>query len=150
MSASLISVSKTTVELRPAPIPSSWIIAGDPVAESSVLSKSNDRTASTIVWQCSKGEFNWYYDVDETIYILEGSIVIESATMKPTKFGPGDVIFFKHGSQARWLVEDHVRKLAFCRRTLPSTLGMMLRIVSKVKRVLLPNARPSAPLLDHA
>ena len=147
---SLILTARTTVDLRPAPIPSSWIISGQPAAENSVLCRSNDGTASTIVWQCSAGEFNWYYDFDETVYILEGSIVVESAGMPAKRFGPGDIIFFKHGSHARWRVEGHVRKLAFCRRTLPSALGYMLKAASKAKRMLTFSGRPATVSLADA
>jgi hypothetical protein len=49
----------------------------------SILSTSADGTASTIIWSCTEGRFNWYYDFDETIMILEGSIVLESDGMAP-------------------------------------------------------------------
>ena len=91
-----------------------------------------------MVWQCSEGKFNWYYDFDETILILEGSIVLENDAMPPTRYGPGDVIFFKDGAHARWHVEGHVRKLAFCRKTQPVLLGFALRVFSKIKRTLMP------------
>ena len=85
--------------------------------------KSTDGLAWTMVWQCSEGMFNWYYDVDETILILEGSIVLESDTMSRTRYLPGDVIYFKDGAHAKWHVEGHVRKLAFFRRTQPVLLA---------------------------
>ena len=87
MSQSLILPATTDVELRSAPIEPSWIIEGHPMARNALLSRSEDGTASTIVWECTEGKFNWYYDIDETIHILEGSIVLESDTMKPTQFG---------------------------------------------------------------
>jgi uncharacterized cupin superfamily protein len=149
MSRLLIETSKTSVELRPSPIEPSWIIEGQPVARSAVLSRSADGTASTIVWHCSEGKFNWHYDIDETIHILEGSIVLESDAMQPTQFGPGDVVFFKKGAHARWHVQGHVRKLAFCRRTQPAILGLALRVASKLKRMMMPApAVPSGSLLD--
>jgi uncharacterized cupin superfamily protein len=46
---------------------------------------------------------------DETILILESSIVVESATMPPTCYSPGDVIFFKEGAHAKWHVEGRVK-----------------------------------------
>lgn len=149
MSTSLIVQSTTDVNLRAAPIEPSWIIDGDPVAQNAVLSRSADGTASTIVWHCTDGKFNWYYDIDETIYILEGSVVLESDTMKATRFGPGDVVFFKRGAHARWHVEGHVRKLAFCRRTQPWMVGFALKAASKLKKLLLAENRSAAPsLLD--
>ena len=64
----------------------------------------------TLIWSCTEGRFNWYYDVDETIMILEGSIVLESEGMPPKRYGVGDVIFFRNGAHAKWHVEGHVRR----------------------------------------
>src|ERR1700757_1002162 len=119
MSRSLIEAAKFAVDLAPAPIEKSWIIEGNPVAQNRVLFNSHDGLAQTIVWQCSEGKFNWYYDFDETVFILEGSIVLENDTMPPTRFGPGDVIVFNNGAHAKWHVEGHVRKLPFCRKPQP-------------------------------
>src|ERR1700694_428159 len=141
MSRALIEVASTASNLAPRPIEPSWIIEGNPVAQGAVLSTSTDGLASTIVWQCSEGKFNWHYDFDETILILEGSIVLENDAMPPTRYGPGDVIFFKNGAHAKWHVEDHVRKLAFCRKTLPVPLGFALRVFSKIKRTLMPDQK---------
>ena len=105
----LIETTNLVVNLTPKPIEPSWIIEGNPVAQWSVLSKSADGLATTIVWECSEGRFNWYYDFDETILILEGSIVLENDTMRPTRYGKGDVIFFRNGAHARWYVEGRVR-----------------------------------------
>src|SRR5579871_432880 len=124
--------------LSPSPIESSWIIEGGPVAEASLLSKSADGQALTVIWQCSECKFHWYYDFDETILILEGSIVIESDGKPPTRYVAGDVIFFKNGAHAKWHVESKVRKLAFCRRTQPILLSLALRASSKIKRRLMP------------
>ena len=140
MSRSLIEIAKTTVDLTPRPIEPSWVIEGSPDARCCVLSKSADGLASTMVWHCTAGKFNWYYDFDETILILEGGIVLESDTMPPTRYGPGDVIFFKDGAHARWHVETFVKKLAFCRKTQPVWLGFALRVVLKLKKMFLPAA----------
>lgn len=146
MSRALIEIAKLTVDLTPRPIEPSWIIEGKPDATWCVLSKSADGLASTMVWHCTAGKFNWYYDFDETILILEGGIVLESDTMPPTRYGPGDVIFFKDGAHARWHVESHVKKLAFCRKTQPVWLGFALRVVLKLKKMFSPagNRQPAS------
>jgi uncharacterized cupin superfamily protein len=141
MSRSLVETGNLAVNLTPRPIEPSWIIEGKPDAQWCVLSKSADGLASTMVWECSEGKFNWYYDFDETILILEGSIVLENDTMSPTRYGPGDVIFFKDGAHARWHVEGRVKKLAFCRKTQPVLLGFALRVFSRIKRTLLPSGK---------
>src|ERR1700732_2152927 len=138
MSRALIETAKLVVNLTPRPIEPSWIIEGNPVAQSCVLSKSADGLSSTMVWECSEGKFNWYYDFDETILILEGGIVLENDAMHPTRYGPGDVIFFKDGAHARWHVEGHVKKLAFCRKTQPVWLRFALRGGWEVQSTILP------------
>jgi uncharacterized cupin superfamily protein len=138
---SLIETTNLVVNLTPRPIEPSWIIEGNPVAQWCVLSRSDDGLSSTMVWECSEGKFNWYYDFDETILILEGSIVLESDTMGPTRYGPGDVVFFRDGAHARWHVEGRVRKLAFCRTTQPFVLGFALRAFNKIKRMLMPSGK---------
>jgi uncharacterized protein len=141
MSRALIETAKLAVNLTTRPIEPSWIIEGNPVAEWCVLSKSADGLAFTVVWECTEGKFNWHYDFDETILILEGSIVLENDTMKPTRYSAGDVIFFKDGAHARWHVEGRVRKLAFCRTTQPMLLGFALRAFNKLKRTLRPSGK---------
>jgi uncharacterized cupin superfamily protein len=138
MSRALIETGKVAVTLTSRPIEPSWIIEGTPDAQSCVLWTSADGMASTIVWECSEGKFNWYYDFDETILILEGTIVLENDTMPPTRYGPGDTIFFKDGAHARWHVEGRVRKLAFCRKTQPAWLGFGVRALLKLRKILMP------------
>jgi uncharacterized cupin superfamily protein len=138
MSRALIEIARTTVDLTPRPIEPSWIIEGKPDATWCVLSQSADGLASTMVWHCTAGKFNWYYDFDETILILEGGIVLESDTMPPTRYGPGDVIFFKDGAHARWHIESHVKKLAFCRKTQPVWLGFAVRVFLKLRKMFFP------------
>jgi uncharacterized cupin superfamily protein len=148
MYSSLIETAKLTVDLTPRPIEPSWIIEGHPEARNCVLSQSADGLASTIVWECSEGRFNWYYDFDETILILEGSIVLESDTLPATRYVAGDVIFFRDGAHARWHVEGRVKKLAFCRKTQPVWLGLALRVFLKLKKILMPSgARQPASLM---
>ena len=121
------------------------------MAQCCVLSKSEDGLASTMVWECSEGRFNWYYDFDETIMILEGSIVLESDTMPATRYGVGDVIFFRDGAHARWHVEGRVRKLAFCRKTQPAWLGFALRVFLKLRKIILPpGERQAASLIGSS
>src|ERR1700679_3251085 len=134
----LIETTNLVVNLTPRPIEPSWIIEGNPVAQWCVLSKSADGLASTMVWECSEGRFNWYYDFDETVLILEGSTVLGSDGIRPPRYTAGDVIFFKDGAHAKWHVEGRVRKLAFCRKTQPVWLGFALRVFLKLKKIMLP------------
>ena len=136
MSRAMIEVSDCNVDLGRRRIMQSWVIEGNPVSRSRILSTSADGTASTIIWSCTEGRFNWYYDFDETIMILEGSIVLESEGLPPKRYGAGDVVFFRDGAHAKWHVEGHVKKIAFCRKTNPAMIGLLVRVVNKLKRVI--------------
>ena len=131
----LIEAADCDVDLKPSPIEPSWIIEGNPEAHSHQLSVSADGAAKTLIWSCTGGKFNWYYDVEETIMILEGSILLEYEGMPPKRYGVGDVIFFRGGAHAKWHVEGYVKKVAFCRQTNPIVLGFAIRAVNRVRRI---------------
>ncbi|WFU39262.1 cupin domain-containing protein [Bradyrhizobium sp. CB82] len=135
MPLALIETGHCNVDLKPSPIEPSWIIEGNPQARSHLLSTSACGTATTLIWSCTKGKFNWYYDLDETIMILEGSMVIESDGMPPKRYGVGDVVFFREGAHAKWHIETYVKKVAFLRQTYPVGLGYAVRAINKLKRL---------------
>ena len=134
---------QTSVELTSAPIQADWILEGDPVARNAELSRSDDRTACTLIWDCTPGKFEWHYGIDETIHILEGSIVLEDGVAPARRLGPGDVVFFPAGAVVRWTVETHVRKLAFFRRQLPKPLALVSRAIHAAKSRLRRPGRPA-------
>jgi hypothetical protein len=68
--------------------------------------------------------------------------------MAPTRYTAGEVIFFRDGAHAKWHVEGHVKKLAFCRKTSPFWLGFALRVLVKLKKIFLPSgSRQPASLI---
>ena len=133
---SLIETARVASDLLPSPINPSWIIEGNPQAKARQLCQSVDRLVWTVVWECSEGRFDWYYSYDETVFILEGSIVVEGDGLPQTRYGVGDVILFRKGAHARWHVEGHVKKLAVCHRVLPSSLSFFVRLLGLLKRGL--------------
>jgi uncharacterized protein len=128
-----VETSHCNVDLKPSPIEPSWIIEGNPEARSHMLWISTDRAAKTFIWSCSRGKFNWHYDFDETLVIIEGSVVIEAENMPPMRYGVGDTVFFREGAHAKWHVEDYVKKIAFCRITNAFGLAFAVRAVHKLK-----------------
>jgi uncharacterized cupin superfamily protein len=130
-------------DLEPSPIEPSWIIEGNPEARSRLLSTSPCKTAWTLVWFCTQGMFNWHYHFEETIVILEGSIVVESDGVQPKRYGAGDVILFRTGTRAKWHIEDYVKKVAFCRLNNPFPLGLAIRVSNKLKSLITRTHRSS-------
>jgi len=131
MSEPSLAFANTDVELKSAPIRREWIIAGDPVARNKVLGLSDDRMATTLIWDCTAGRFKWIYDVDETIHILEGTVRLTQFDGVIKTLHAGDVVFFPAGSSATWQVDRYVRKLAFFRQPVPKPVSLFLRAFRK-------------------
>lgn len=123
-------------DLKPAPIEPSWVLAGAPAARNCVLFHASDKSAWTMLWDCTAGEFQWRYSFDETIHFLEGGVCITLPGGAPRRFGAGDVIFFPAGAVAHWKVDAYVRKLAFCQTPAPALVHLPLRLVRRVARHL--------------
>lgn len=126
---SMIGHVNRQVDLAPAPIDPSWITEGRPIARNAVLSVSEDRTAFTMMWDCTAGQFDWHYEFDETLHVVEGSVIVSSDCTPPKRLQAGDVVFFPSGTTAHWHVETYVRKIAFCRRVWPKPLVFALRLM---------------------
>src|SRR5664279_4983395 len=56
--------------LSSAAINPNWILEGNPVARNKLLFESADGTATTWLWDCTAGRFNWFYDIDETVHLI--------------------------------------------------------------------------------
>ena len=131
MSEPSLAFANTDVELKSAPIRREWIIEGNPTARNQVIGLSEDRMATTLVWDCTAGRFRWIYDTDETIHILEGAVTLTSFDGSIKKLQAGDVVFFPAGSSATWQVHGYVRKLAFFRQPVPRPVSVFLRALRK-------------------
>lgn len=136
------------VFLNPAPITPEWVISGTPEARNAVVAVSDDGLASTILWECSAGSFNWYYDFDETVYFIEGSVTIADAQGASQICGPGDILVFPAGSHAIWTVHTPIRKMAVCKRLLPRRVQQALGIMRKVRRLIKKSGNEGAGLLS--
>jgi uncharacterized protein len=132
----IIKFGSADGHLGPAPIRSGWILEGNPVARNKLLSRSSDGTASTYIWDCTSGRFNWFYDIDETVCILEGGVVVRDAIGGERALKAGDTVFFPAGSNAEWTIEAYVRKIAFLREPLPGKILLAKRAYRALKRVI--------------
>jgi uncharacterized cupin superfamily protein len=130
-----IAFGAGTVQLNPAAINPDWVLEGNPVTHNKLLSTSADGTASTLIWDCTAGRFNWFYDVDETVYVLEGSVTIKDPEGSARRVIAGDWIFFPKGSRAEWTVHHYVRKVAFCRSPMPKPVEYARRVYRVLKKL---------------
>lgn len=118
--------------LHPDPIPGDWILDGAPTARRRQLVGSSDNLASTHMWDCTAGRFNWYYKSDEAIYVLEGSVVVQDEAGTRRRLGAGDTFLFPAGSRFHWTVPHYIRKLAF----LHAPLSRKMRLVKGIYNFL--------------
>ena|SRR5271165_5281570 len=136
-----IKFVSSDAQMRPAPVNPEWILEGAPVARTAVLSTSHDGCASSFFWDCTAGRFNWYYDIDETVCILEGSAIIRDDSGVERRLEVGDTAFFPFGSHAVWHVESYVRKVAFFRSPLPAFLAVPKRAAKAMLQMLKKTSR---------
>lgn len=131
-----VSAELAKVELQPATIEPSWIIAGQPQAEGAVHSQSADGRSTTTIWRCSAGSFRWHFPWDETVYIVSGSVVVTDETGAKTTISAGDVAYFAAGTWASWEITDHIKKVAFCRRPFPKPVLAAMSLKRRVSKLL--------------
>jgi uncharacterized cupin superfamily protein len=122
-------------QFEEAPIKPEWVLDGQPKARVAQLSASADRLGSTFYWDCTEGKFNWRFNSDETVTILEGSVIV-TADGQPRRLSPGDTAYFPAGSTSVWHVERYVRKVAFIREANPFPFNYAVRAWRKLLRLL--------------
>lgn len=126
--APLVSGAPDELPMTPAPIEPSWIIAGDPVARVALHSRSKDEAASTALWDCTAGEFRWFFDWDETVIILEGEVHVTAQDGSQRTLRKGDIAYFAGKTWATWRIDSYVRKIAFCRKRFPAPVALAYQL----------------------
>lgn len=134
-STSFSPVHVDELAMKPAPIDPSWIIEGTPVARYAPLATGSDTYASTAVWDCTAGRFNWYFGGDEAVYILEGEVVVTAPTGESRWLRGGDTAYFPAGTWFVWNVPAYVRKVAFCHDVLPPVARLPVKVLRKLDMI---------------
>ncbi|WP_416796476.1 cupin domain-containing protein [Ciceribacter azotifigens] len=124
----LVAANSGMLVLKPAPINPDWIIRGAPMARVGDHSTSTDEASSTAVWDCTAGEFRWYFGWDETVVIQEGEVHVTTEDGSERVLKAGDIAYFRGGTWATWRIDDYVRKIAFLRKPFPEPLATLYRI----------------------
>jgi uncharacterized cupin superfamily protein len=132
MPAPIVHSQGAELELQDSPIEPSWIISGDPKTRARELSRSEDNIALTWTWDCTAGEFRWYFDLDETVQILEGAVTVTDSDGRVYDLKTGDSAYFPAGHWTVWKVGTYVRKVAFCRAPMPSLATLFARVQRKI------------------
>jgi uncharacterized protein len=136
MPAGLIRFGSSRGELTPAPIDPAWILEGNPVARNKCMSRSVDGNGSTYIWDCTAGRFNWHYYIDETVCVLQGSVLVKDPNGGSRLLEAGDTAFFAAGSSAEWAVQSYIRKVAFMHRPMPAPLRFAKKVYVGIRSIV--------------
>lgn len=133
-------IDPATVTLAPAPIPTSWVLEGHPRTEAAEIAHSDDGTTKVYVWQTSAARFDWYYESDEIVSVLDGEVFVDDHVHGTRRLGPGDVAFFPAGASTTWRVPDHLRKIATLKRPMPGPLVAAQRWLRAIRDMVKPTS----------
>ena len=135
MAETVVIPGATFDDLEPMPINPVWILRGGPVARGRLLTDTPDKLAYIMAWECTPGEFEWHYAVEEeTVYFLDGEVFISIDGAPERRLGAGDLVVFTPGSSTVWRVSRTVRKIAILRKHMPLPLGLATRAWNKLLR----------------
>lgn len=62
-------------------------------------------------WSCDVSRFEWEYSEDETCYILEGRVIVETEDGEKMEIKKGDLVTFPKGLRCVWDVKEKIRKV---------------------------------------
>lgn len=124
----VIPIARADAELQDCPVPDDWVVSGHPRARVQKWAQSPDRTTESYVWDCTAGVFRWYFAVDETIHVIDGSVTICAVGIErtPVVLRAGDAAYFRAGTWTLWTVEQYVRKHAVLRVPVPRPLARVV------------------------
>ena len=109
-------------ELPEMPIQPDWILEGSPRACGTVLLQSDDKLASSGLWSCTAGKFNWIFGWDEFVHVLEGEATITEDGGETYTLRAGDFAHFPIGLKTEWHVSNFVKKVFTIRTPEPFVL----------------------------
>ncbi|ULJ71269.1 cupin domain-containing protein [Rhizobium gallicum] len=123
-----VAHSSDHLPMKSTPINPDWIVDGNPQARTAEHSRGHDDASLTAIWDCTAGEFRWFFGWDETVMILEGEVHVTAEDGTERTLRAGDVAFFAGGTWANWRVDNYVRKVAFLRKPFPRPVAILYRL----------------------
>ena len=61
------------------------------------------------MWEKEESVFDWYYDKEETFYVLEGEVTV-TWDGEQISFGVNDLVTFPKGLKCTWHIKKKIRK----------------------------------------
>lgn len=62
-------------------------------------------------WGCDVSRFPWRYEAEETCYIKEGRVIVETEDGERVEIKEGDLVTFPKGMRCTWDVKERISKV---------------------------------------
>ncbi len=95
------------------PMPAGTVRSGDPGAKVRWLRVSGEGEPPYYagIWSAEPSIFEWRFDMDETLHVLAGRVVVSVQGGDVLDLRPGDVASFPRGTVTQWDVREPFRKV---------------------------------------
>ena len=111
-----------------APLPTGWVIDGDPHPRMRITATARGGGISSGVWCCQPSRFTFIYDVDEYVHIIAGRVTVIANT-HVHELSAGSTAMFPRGLRTEWTVHEPIHKV-FVLGTQPRSTRVFRRVRS--------------------
>jgi uncharacterized protein len=107
-----VSTARLPATLPSISLPQHEILDGTPDARAMFTAHSADANASAGFWSCDVGRYEFVFDYDEFVYLIEGEVVVSEAAPSTRTFTllPGDTAHFPQGVTTIWQINRRMTK----------------------------------------
>jgi uncharacterized cupin superfamily protein len=110
------TIAKTTIHAssyEPYPMPEEIRVEGDPAAKVHWLraSAAGEPPYYAGLWTAQPSVFDYTFEMNETLHVLEGRVVVTQKDGPTLDLRPGDVATFPKGAVTRWDVREPFKKV---------------------------------------
>jgi uncharacterized cupin superfamily protein len=93
-------------------LPQHEILEGIPDARAMFTANTADQGACAGFWSCDVGRYEFVFDYDEFIYVIDGEVVVTEAapSTRTHVLKPGDTAHFPRGVTTIWQITRRMTK----------------------------------------
>ena len=93
-----------------APLPTGWVIDGNPCPRMRITATARGGGISSGVWCCQPSRFTFTYHVDEYVHIISGRVTVIANT-HVHELSAGSTAMFPRGLRTEWTVHEPIHKV---------------------------------------
>lgn len=118
-----VSVAQRPGNLPEMPMPAHEILEGVPDTRCLFTAQSADYGATAGFWSCDVGRYEFYFDYDEFVYLIEGELTVTECEPPHCSYSlrPGDTAHFPQGITTVWQVTKRMTKYFVARAPFEET-----------------------------